>query len=106
MIKSEGYLMNNCCRDYTSQCANLEYCIFSVRSLGGRRIATLGVANNLGYWIFDQCFGPSNTNVLEETFEYIDEDEMMQKDLRQTELYYVAHEVVRLMNIENNNFKE
>ncbi len=24
MLKSEGYLMNNCCREYASQCENLE----------------------------------------------------------------------------------
>lgn len=106
MLKSEGYLMNNCCRDYVRQCQNLEYCIFSIRSLTGKRIATLGVANDHEYWIFDQCYGPSNTDVLEETYEYLDEEEVMQVDWRQTELYYVVHEIVRLLNFKCNNFKE
>jgi len=102
MLKSEGYLMNNCCRDYIRQCENLEYCIFSVRSLTGKRVATLGIAIAQGHWVFDQCYGPSNTDVLEETYEYLDEDELIQVDWRQTELYYAVHEVVRLMNFKGN----
>ena len=99
MLKSEGYLMNNCCLNYTSQCENLGYSIFSVRDLVGKRIATLGIVNEDGYWVFDQCYGYANSNVLEEKYQYFDDDEVLQVDWKQTDLYYVVYEVVRLMNI-------
>ena len=98
LLKSEGYQMNNCCRDYVDQCAEMTYCLFSVRSRVGERLATLGLDCNDGHWRFDQCFGPSNTDVLEETRTYLDEDGELQEELFSTELYYVAHEVARLMN--------
>lgn len=98
MLKSEGYVMNNCCRDYTHQCKDLEYSIFSIRSRSGERIATLGLAKDAGYWCFDQCLGQSNTEVLEETLNYLDDEDVLQTEYFPTEIYYVAHEVVRLMN--------
>jgi len=98
LLKSEGYLMNNCCRDYVDECAELTYCLFSIRSRPGERLATLGLTCNGGYWRVDQCFGPSNTEVLEETRVYLDEDGELQEELFATDLYYVVHEVARLMN--------
>ena len=103
MLKSEGYWMDNCCHDYTRQCEKLEYCIFSIRKRTGERLATLGISNDRGSWSFDQCYGPSNSEVLEEIYEYLDEDEALQFESNPTELYYVAHEVVRLMNSKGNN---
>jgi hypothetical protein len=98
LLKSEGYLMNNCCREYIGQCMALKYCVFSIRSRSGERLATLGLAYDEGYWRFDQCFGPSNGDVLEETRQYLDEEGELQTEWFATELYYVAHDVVRLMN--------
>jgi hypothetical protein len=98
LLKSEGYLMNNCSREYISQCMALEYCVFSIRRRSGERLATLGLACDEGYWRFDQCFGPSNGDVLEETRQYLDEEGELQTEWFATELYYVAHDVVRLMN--------
>ena len=98
VLKSEGYMMNNCCRDYISQCMELKYCLFSIRKRTGERLATLGLAYDEDYWRFDQCFGPSNTEVLEETRTYLDEEGEFQEETFATELYYVAHEVARLMN--------
>lgn len=42
MLKSEGYHMNNCCKDYAYQCAEGSYCVFSIRDHAGNRLATLG----------------------------------------------------------------
>jgi len=98
MLKNEGYRMINCCRDYAAQCANLKYCIFSIRTRSGERLASLGLKNDRGYWHFDQCFGLANTEVLEETLEFIDENGVPQTECYPTELYYVAHDVVRMMN--------
>ncbi len=103
MLKSEGYWMNNCSRNYTHQCEKLEYCIFSIRRRSGGRLATLGITNDQGSWIFDQCYGPSNSEVLEVICEYFDEDDVLQFDSNPSELYYVAHEVVRLMNSKDNS---
>lgn len=97
-LKSEGYLMNNCCRDYIVQCADLVYGLFSIRRRSGERLATLGLTCDDGYWRFDQCMGPFNSDVVEEIREYIDEDGVIQAELSVSELYYVAHEVARLMN--------
>lgn len=98
MLRSEGYMMNNCCRNYTDSCENLRYSIFSIRSRSGERLATLGIIKEGGYWRLDQCFGPANTEVLEEMRCYLDEDEVLQTEYYLTELYYVSQEVVRLMN--------
>ncbi len=98
LLKSEGYMMNNCCRGYTQKCAELTYCLFSIRSRPGERLATLGLTCSEGYWQFDQCFGSSNTEVLEETRTYLDDGGELQEELFATELYYVVHEVARLMN--------
>lgn len=98
LLKLEGYLMNNCCPEYIEQCAGLTYCIFSISRRTGERVATLGLKYDLSYWRFDQCFGPSNTEVLEEIRTYLDEDGELQEEIYATEIYYVAHEVARLMN--------
>ncbi len=103
MLKSEGYLMNNCCRDYLLRCREMEYCIFSIRNRTGERMATLGLKNEQSYWYFDQCFGVSNEDVLQETFTYLDEDGMEQMESISSEIYYVAHEVARLMNCIGNS---
>lgn len=97
-LRSEAYWMSNCCGNYTRSCADDEYSLFSIRSRSGERLATLGLVNDNGSWRFDQCFGPSNSEVLEETLEYLDEDGIAHSEYWPTELYYVAHEVVRLMN--------
>ncbi|THB78146.1 MAG: hypothetical protein D6B25_04875 [Desulfobulbaceae bacterium] len=99
MLKSEGFWMQHCCRTFASRCADLDYCIFSIRTRSGERLATLGVQKDHDYWQFDQCYGPGNADVIEETFEYLDEDGELQIELVPTELFYVAQEVVRLMNI-------
>ncbi len=97
-LKSEGYVMNNCSREYTMKCAALEYCIFSIRRRTGERLATLGLSYDFGYWRVDQCFGPSNTEVMEEICAFLDEDGVLQTETFATELYYVAQEVARLLN--------
>lgn len=98
MLQSEAYWMNNCCREYTMLCAEKVYALFSVRSRSGERLATLGLISDQGYWRFDQCVGQSNSEVLEEVIEYVDDEGEPQTEYYPTELYYVAHEVVRLMN--------
>ncbi|SHO52265.1 hypothetical protein SAMN02745220_04475 [Desulfopila aestuarii DSM 18488] len=98
MLKSEGYVMSNCCRNYKELCENLQYSIFSIRSRSGERLATLGLTKESGYWRLDQCFGPANAEVLEEISCYLDEEEVLQTEYHPTELYYVVQEVARLMN--------
>ncbi len=97
-IHSEAYMMSNCCRQYTAACAALEYVLFSVRSRAGERQATLGLRREEGHYHFDQCFGPANMEVMEESLCYCDENDVIQTESYPTEIYYVAQEVVRLMN--------
>ncbi len=61
-------------------------------------MATLGIKKNADHWLFDQCFGPRNSEVLEENIEYIDEDGVLQIESYPTDIYYIAQEVVRLQN--------
>ncbi len=98
MLKTESNIMNNRYRDYIGQCMESRYCLFSIRSRVGEHLATLGLVADEGYWRFDQCKGPSNTEVLEETQQYLDEDGELQEEWCATELYYVAQDVARLMN--------
>jgi len=99
-VKAEAYWMNTGCENYIRKCAGMEYALFSICSRSGERLATLGLTNNRGSWRFDYCFGPSCTEVMEETLEYFDDDGVQQREYYPTELYYIAHEVVRLMNAE------
>ena len=98
LLKSESQKMNNESINYAHRCANLDYCIYSIRRRTGERLATLGLFSEDGYWQFDWCSGPSNIEVLEESVEYLDDEGILQAEHYPTELYYVAHEVVRLMN--------
>lgn len=99
MLKSEGYHMNNCCKDYTKQCVDQKYCIFSIRDSFGNRLATLGAVNSDNYWRFDQCTGHSNTNVTDHFTEHMDPSGQIHTDLSHSEIFYVANEVVRLLNV-------
>lgn len=99
-LRSEGYCMNNCCRDYIEPCAAGQYSVFSIRSRSGERLATLGMAKDGERWHLDQCYGPSNSEVLEEDILYEDEEGILQVEPICSEMYYLAHEVVRLMNSE------
>jgi hypothetical protein len=98
MVKSEAYWMNNGCEVYIYQCAGMEYALFSICTRSGERLATLGLANDKGGWRFERCTGASHSEVLEETLEYFDDDGVLQREYFPTELYYIVHEVVRLMN--------
>jgi hypothetical protein len=100
MLKSEGYRMNNCCREYSGLCGSGHYLIFSLRSRSGERLATLGLARQDGCWRFDQCFGPGNSNVMDEILTYCDENGTVHQEWYPTEIYYVVHEIVRLANSE------
>lgn len=98
MLKSDGYWMNNCCKEYSDRCATGEYALFSIRSRSNERIATLGLVNKSSSWQFDQCYGVGNAEVLEETIVYLSDDGELQSESYPTELYYISHEIVRLMN--------
>lgn len=97
-VKSEGYLMQKCVRQYVDVCQGGEYLLFSIRNLDGERVATLGVKNRDDYWYFDDCLGKENTNVMETILETLDDDNNTVHEIDYTELFSVAHEVVRLLN--------
>lgn len=99
MVKSEGFRMSNCCREYIPLCAQGKYALYSIRTRSGERVATLGLVNDDDHWRLDQCYGYSNGEVLEECLEFIDEEGVVHSECYPTELYYVVHEVVRLMNV-------
>lgn len=98
MLKSESHYLNNNSDQYLSGCSRHENCAFSMRDHFGFSQATLVLSHNNEGWRFEKCHGPSNTNVLEEIIEFFDENEIAQTEYYPTELYYVAHEIIRLMN--------
>ena len=104
ILKSESYWMQNCCREYTYMCADLRYCIFSIRNRFGERLATLGLAKEGAYWNFQQCFGPQNTQILESIREYTEEKGLIHAEWSSTDLYDIAHEIVRMMNSEQKQY--
>ena len=103
LLKSEGYHMNNCCRDYAAQCANGTYCMFSIRNHSGDRLATLGAKKVDDHYHLDQCFGPSNTNVIDLFIEHTDNSNTPHIEWQRTELFYAASEVIRALNMTKNN---
>lgn len=98
MLKSEGYHMNNCCKDYAAQCAQGTYFVFSIRNHSGDRLATLGAKKVDDHYSLDQCFGPSNSNVTDIFVEYTDDNDYPTVEWQRTELFYVASEVIRVLN--------
>ena len=101
MLKSEAHAMRNCINSYLQECAEERYCLFSVRDLynRNRRIATLGAYKDEGYWVFDQCVGEENIDVTEEEIESIDQNGKTHYQEYKNDIFYVSHEVVRLMNL-------
>ena len=100
MLQREDEWMENGCQTYAFQCAAAKYALFSIHSKNGDQRATLGLVNNEEHWSFDLCSGPYGENVMDEILEYYDDDGILQTEWLPTELYFVAHEVVRLMNME------
>ena len=98
-VLTEADLMNNFCREYIARCAGGTYSLLSIRSRSGERFATLGLSKEEGHWQVDRCAGPSDANVLEESMSFLDEDDALHTECFATELYYIAHEVARLMNV-------
>lgn len=98
MLNSEGYHMHNCCKDYAAQCAEGTYYVFSIRDLLGERFATLGAKKVDDHYNLDQCFGPSNSNVTDMFIVHTDDDDIPDVEWQRTELFYVASEVIRVLN--------
>lgn len=106
MVKSEGYLMQNCVRQYIDLCWDGSYLLFSIRNSDGERVATMGAVERDNRWYFDDCLGKENVIVIETTSEFIDGDNGVVSETEYTELFSVAHEVVRLLNIQSTGLKE
>lgn len=98
MLKSEAYNMNNNSDQFIPGCTTNENCAFSIRNHFGFSQATLILSYDDEGWRLEKCYGPSNTNVLEEVLEFFDENDIAQTEYYPTDLYYVAYEIIRLMN--------
>lgn len=90
--------MNNCCKDYAAQCAEGAYVVFSIRDHSGKRLATLGAKKVDDHFTFDQCFGPANSNVTDMFIDHTDDHQQPDIEWQRTELFYVASEVIRVLN--------
>lgn len=102
-VKSEGYMMQNCVRDYIGRCRDGCYLLFSIRTLAGNRIATLGATKRHGRWYFDDCLGGQNSEVLEQTFEDYDDNGCPVFETEYTEIFSVAHDIIRRLNDKRND---
>ena len=97
-VLAEAEQLNNFCRENIARCAGGTYSLLSIRSRSGERLATLGLRKEDDHWQVDRCTGSSNADVMEESMSFLDEDDALHTECYATELYYVAHEVARLMN--------
>ncbi len=98
MLKSEGYHMHNCCKDFAAQCAEGTYHVFSIRNTSGDRLATIGAKKVDDHYSLDQCFGPSNSNVTDMFIVHTDYNNIPDVEWQRTDLFYVASEVIRVLN--------
>jgi hypothetical protein len=73
------------------------YQLFSIRNLQGERIATLGAKKVNDRWYFGDCLGKENSTVIESATEIYDDGNIVY-EVEYTEIFSVAHEVVRLLN--------
>ena len=92
-------MMNNCCRDYIEQCAGVDILSFFNTQKNRRTswllsvlnmILVIGVLINVSVRRIQKCWKRSGHILMRM--------ESSRRKLFATELYYVAHEVVRLMN--------
>jgi hypothetical protein len=97
-VKSEGYMMKNCVREYIHLCKDGKYLLFSIRNSLNERIATLGVERRDNRWYFDECLGEENSVVMETTVDPLDANNYEYEIFEYTEMFSVAHEIVRLLN--------
>ena len=97
-LSSEGWNMRHCVGDYALACANGVYQVFSIRDLGGVRVATLGLTYARGYWSVDQCRGPDNADVIESVREWVDENGKHHGIEEYSDLHYIALEIASLVN--------
>lgn len=98
MLKHESDWMQNPCEEYAALCRAGSEALFSVCSCSGQRLATLALQNNMGCWNLDYCAGPAGSEILEERFVYLDDEDVLQTECYPTEIYYVVQEVLRLIN--------
>ncbi len=97
-LHHEDEWMKNGCQKHAFQCSAGIYSLFSIQSKTGDQRATLGLINSEDHWSLDYCIGPHGKNVMDEILEYFDDDGILQTEWLPTEIYFVAHEVARLMN--------
>ena len=100
-VLNEAESLNNFCREYITRCAGGSYSLFSIRSRSGERLATLGLSKEDDYWRVERCVGQADADMLEESMSFLDEDDALHTECYATELYYIAHEVARLMNAQS-----
>jgi len=100
-VKSEGYLMQNCCRDYIQSCQAKKYLLFSIGNRSGQRIATLGTRKDAGRSIIDDCLGRRNEPIMEVSYDQYDDTGECVFEIGYTEIFSVAHEIVRLLNVQS-----
>jgi hypothetical protein len=53
----------------------------------------------MGCWNLDYCTGPAGSEIMEERYVYLDDDDVLQSECYPTDIYYVVQEVLRLINI-------
>ena len=85
-LRDEAWLMNHCVgRNYPTWCKEGFIRIFSIRDIGGRRMATASLIFNdeLGHWCVEQCKGYANF-------------EVCWTDDEPSDVFFVAEDLARL----------
>ena len=98
MLKHESDSMQNRCEEYGALCRAGSEAVFSICSCSGQRLATLALQNNMGCWNLDYCAGPAGSEIMEECYVYLDDEDVLQTEYYPTDIYYVVQEVLRLIN--------
>jgi hypothetical protein len=94
-LREEGREMKHCVGRYDELCHNGLFRVFSIRDLLDRRLATMSLKWANDYWRLDQLGGVRSADVGLIVETYFDGERTVTR-IEQAELYYVAHEVLRL----------
>lgn len=93
-LRREGAAMHHCVGTYDLLCATGSLRVFSIRDLDGRRLATMSLMLGPAGWQLGEIKGLMNSEVV--LLEELPVDtEQTRIVWAHTDLYYVAHEVVR-----------
>ena len=102
-LASEGCALYRYGSNYDADCAMGLVQVLSIRDLKENRVAMLGLRFSYKGWRIDEFVGQYGEDISAVAFTWIDENGKHNELNEPTDLHFLAQEVVRILNRENEN---